>query len=436
MPLNITTSVDEINNRSKTDVQASLIGSNPFLAASFLSAIITANSGRFSEIYKQQQQILPELFPNTATAIYLPMWGAWRNVNQNAATQSLGSITVTGSDGEIIPNGETLVYSTGALYSSTEQRTIVLHTLSVTSISRVGTTATVITAGDHGFASGISVTIAGADQAEYNLTARIIVTASNIFTYTVSSSAVTPATGTLTTYAYCVTVPVQSVGFGSSNNLESGSSMVFQSLLSGVDNTAYVQFDGITGGEDIEGIPDYHDRVKESYANPNTPFNPAEITRLCKTVNGVTRVFVYPITPGLGQVTVYFVRDNDSNIIPSGEDVDNVKDTLLTILPADMADYNLFVLAPDPKIVNVTFTSLTPDTTTMRSAIQDNLEQAFKEGTSVGVDAPEDIYECTIYNTIDPSTGQRVSSFSLSEPIGDISIAPGQIAVLGSINYV
>ena len=67
----------------------------------------------------------------------------------------------------------------------------------VTSITRSGTTATVTTTNQHGLATGDSVTISGADQADYNITATVTVTSGTIFTYTVAGSPTTPATGTI-----------------------------------------------------------------------------------------------------------------------------------------------------------------------------------------------------------------------------------------------
>lgn len=62
-------------------------------------------------------------------------------------------------------------------------------------IERSGTTATVTTSIDHGYATNDSVTIAGADDSKYNGTKTITVTGSRTFTYTVTGSPSSPATG-------------------------------------------------------------------------------------------------------------------------------------------------------------------------------------------------------------------------------------------------
>jgi len=68
----------------------------------------------------------------------------------------------------------------------------------VTSITRNGTTATVITNGTHSLSTGNHVTIAGATPSGYNLTTAITVANATTFTYTVNGSLTTNATGTIT----------------------------------------------------------------------------------------------------------------------------------------------------------------------------------------------------------------------------------------------
>jgi hypothetical protein len=66
----------------------------------------------------------------------------------------------------------------------------------VTSITRASTTATV-TATAHGFTTGDQVNIRGAVETDYNGDFIVTVTDANTFTYTVSGSPATPATGTI-----------------------------------------------------------------------------------------------------------------------------------------------------------------------------------------------------------------------------------------------
>lgn len=88
------------------------------------------------------------------------------------------------------------------LGAMTERLTIQTSTpvaVSISSITRSSTTATVTTAAAHGYADGDYVTVAGADQSGYNLSeVAIDVTGTTTFTYQVNSGTVSPATGTMT----------------------------------------------------------------------------------------------------------------------------------------------------------------------------------------------------------------------------------------------
>lgn len=73
------------------------------------------------------------------------------------------------------------------------------NSTAVSSIVRSGTTATVTTGANHGFASGDSVTISGANQAEYNGRKDLIVKLDNTsFSFTVAEYPPSPATGSFT----------------------------------------------------------------------------------------------------------------------------------------------------------------------------------------------------------------------------------------------
>lgn len=67
--------------------------------------------------------------------------------------------------------------------------------LVISSITRVGTTATATTAVPHGLATGAVVAVTGATEGDYNVNAVITVTGASTFTYTVANDPSTPATG-------------------------------------------------------------------------------------------------------------------------------------------------------------------------------------------------------------------------------------------------
>ena len=74
--------------------------------------------------------------------------------------------------------------------------------VSVSSITRDGTTATVTCATAHGISDGDPVTIAGATQTDYNGTFQAAYVSATVFAIEVENSPATPATGTILAYPY------------------------------------------------------------------------------------------------------------------------------------------------------------------------------------------------------------------------------------------
>lgn len=98
--------------------------------------------------------------------------------------------------------GTAYIAHTGAaddsgLYYPTKTYEVSPATRSVTGITRAGTTATATTAAAHALVTGDRVTVSGATQTEYNITATVTVTGTTTFTYEVSGAPATPATGTI-----------------------------------------------------------------------------------------------------------------------------------------------------------------------------------------------------------------------------------------------
>ena len=516
MSLGLPENSEEVESRIKVDVAREAPDSNPYLANSWLGSFLTAFGRRLFDFYRDLSRTVEQLFPDSAFLTdFIIRWGAIFGKTQQAASASNGNAVATGTAGSVISIGA-ILSSNGNEYASTAPATISDNIISVSSITRSGDTAIVTTASDHGLASNVPVTISGAIQTEYNLTdAEITVTGLNTFTYQVTGSPVTPATGTIQAAYTSASVAIESVLEGQDKNLEADSPLTLQSPIAGVDNELKVDFGQIGGGTDQESLESLQARTLNKIQSPIAHFNAADIKDKAREVPGVTRVFVNeagdivgsisissitrngqiatvvtssahgfddgqrtgisgadqaeynvtntsiividsttfsyvvpgsPVTPAtgainaeasiaLGRVQVYFMRDNDDDPIPSASEVQDVKDELNLIRPANTAEQDLIVNSPSPITVDFNFTSVTPDTSTMRAAITANLDQFFAESTEVGSDLDEDAYRSAIINTVDTETGQRLQTFTLSAPSGDITAQSNEIPILGTVSY-
>lgn len=515
MSLNIPGSATEIFNRMAVDLTIELDTLDPFLRASFVRSILASDSNAFFELYKTLLQLSLQSFWDTATGEYLERWAAIYGITRNPATKASGFVTFTGIDTTVIPISTQFTSESGDVYQTLNADQIETTALSITSLTRVSQTAAAITSVDHGLASNMEVTIAGANQTEYNGTFVIVVTSLNSFTYTVTGSPTTPATGTITATATYANIESESIGFGAANNLESGTKVSLSTPIAGADSDGYVSFDEIAGGVDEEDDESLRDRFLFRVQNPIALFNNNAIEAKAKEVPGVTRVWVQnvdfladaitasgvtrsgdfakfttaaahglfngqvinvdgadqpaynitnqkilvidttnfgyvvvgtPTTPAtgtivasfgvasLGQVRVFFVRDNDTNIIPSPSEVDAVRDAVISIKPAPVSSSDVIVEAPIPITVNFTFSAISPNTQDMKDAIIASLENYFSTGTNVAQDVTKLEYDSVIISTVD-NAGNRLESFTLSTPTTDISIGVSELALLGTITF-
>ena len=429
----------EVLSRMQTDVKTALrlFNGDPFLDNSWLKALVGAMANRVFDAYFAIGEEALEALPDTAVR-ELETWASIFGIPRIAGVRATGTLAATGTPGSTVPNQAVFAAGDGSEYRATDDADVVSYSgVAIASITRSGSTATVTTSAAHGLGSNVRVTISGATQTEYNVTAaEITVLGATTFEYEVEGTPATPATGTPVGAWSLASVPVESVGFGQAQDQDPDAAFQAQSPTVGVDDVLRATFPGVDGGGDRETDDDLRLRLLDRIQNPVAHFNVADITAKAKSVPGVTRVFVEEVTPAVGQVTVYFMRDNDvDSPIPSASEVTQVKDALLEIKPANTADADVIVSAPTEVATDFTFTALSPDTTEMRAAVTASLQQFFREKTVVGSDVDEDAYRAAIFNSIDLSSGSQVQTFALSGPSGDITIATGEIGTLGTIAY-
>lgn len=436
MALNIPTKASQVVSRMRVDIQRELPGLNPFLKNSWIGAIVTSLANRVFDFYFALTRAQLEAIPNT-TILFLEKWASVWKILRLPATKSTGRLALTGdTSGAIAVGGSTWRSTSGNQYISTSAGSITLQSLAVASITRIGSVATLTTVNNHFLASNVTISVTGAGESEYNVVDSVMtVTGDKILTFTVTGTPATPATGTILLAFTSLSVTVQAVDFGIDKTQLFDELLTLQSPLFQVDDNAGVGFGGISGGTDQEENPELRNRMLDRIQNPIAHFNVSEIIAVSKAIAGVTRVFVQQITPAVGQVTIHFMRDDDTNPIPDANEVLAVKDAIDNITPANTDTLDVIVLAPTPIIQVFTFTAISPDTPTMRTAIETSLKAFFAEKTEVGVNIVEEAYNAAIFNTVDLTNGDLLLSFTLTVPAADITIAAGEIGQLGTVSF-
>lgn len=449
MPLSYPT-LEQLIETARAEFRRQLPNVDPTVFGSWSRGFIDGCGAMAHALGFLVRDLEQEMFPQTATDEFLDRWGNYEDLPRNPATGASGPISLGGTVATVINAGVMLAGSNSVVYSVISPAAVEVVALLLTSLTRSGTTATAVTATPHRLATGMPVTISGAVQTAYNILAPVTVIGANTFTYQVAGAPATPATGIITETSNFASLNVQAVTAGPGTNMIAGATLNVN--LPNLNSLAYVQFAGVSGGSDLESNDDYRDRIIESRSNISGVFTEDQIKIAARTIPGNTRVFVKrPVTalgsgtqglpsysPAAGQVVIVVVRDDDANIIPTQSILDQTKTAIITLgrLPAHTRADDVFVLAPVAQVVNFTFSAITPNTQTMKTSIKNQLTAFFQDSVTFEEDITSAGYNGTIQNTRDTVTGDRLLSFALSAPVGDIVVADGNIPVLGTVTFL
>jgi uncharacterized phage protein gp47/JayE len=248
------------------------------------------------------------------------------------------------------------------------------------------------------------------------------------------------------------TVPVISTTTGSTTVTIPGTSLTPISGVTGAGAaaaTAVVGTGGLAGGADVEQDGAYFNPPPGTYRyrilfkkrNPPHGGAPSDYVLWGTEVAGVTRVFVERRWLGAGTVRVFVLMDNTYvNGIPQPTDIANVQAYVDTLAPAGA---DVTVAAPTALPINITFTSLSPNTPAVQNAITAELAATFlRLSTVAGNNAPnpampylataQSFFSLWISQAIGNAAGVQSADIM---PLPDQALLGGQIATLGNVNF-
>lgn len=139
--------------------------------------------------------------------------------------------------------------------------------------------------------------------------------------------------------------------------------------------------------------------------------------------------------PAPGIAYVFVLDDNNIPPTPSAATLSNVEDAVFVKLPANTAEENIIISGPFFESVNVTITGLSPDTASMRSAIEANLLAFFEDTVDFAEDVKLNQIITAIQNTQDVDSGDFVEDFTLTLPTTDTTVHNGTIGILGTVSF-
>lgn len=428
----------EVINKLETDVKASLPNSKPQLKPSFLNALIYGFSGRVFDFYANIRVLIAQIFPDTATGIYLERWATIYGLTRQSATQSRKNIVFNGTLSTVIPVGTTISYN-GLSYLTTQEESVTAKSLTPTNAVRASNVVRLTFAEAHNLASNVLITTSGFTSSSFNaIDVEINVVSTTEIEY--DSTGIDETASVFGTVAYeNALVQVLSQESGTQTNISGDTDVSLGTPIIGINSTGKSTLDDVLSATDEETDESLRARLLARIRQYFGNFSATSIEEKAKEIAGTTRVKVYEVTPSAGQVTMYFMRDGDSSPIPSAFEVDRMNDFLniddeTKIRPANTAESDFIISAPSAKTVNIQFSSLSPNTQDMKDNIQLSLEDFFTNSLDIGDDLNRDSLISFVKQTLD-SQGNN-PDFVLDIPASNVTVNNNEVAILGTVDYV
>ncbi len=219
---------------------------------------------------------------------------------------------------------------------------------------------------------------------------------------------------------------------GQIGNTAAGTTLQFVTPVTDVNSEITVGAGGLTGGTDIETDVRLLARMEEYVRAGRNGINLAQYAVWAKEVPGVTRAWAFDGWLGAGSVGVFFVRDDDADLIPDAAEVQAVQDYIDERRPPGMSGFQ--AIAPTALPINMTI-QLTPNTPEVQAAVIAELDDMFRRDAAVennqglGVIPISHLREAI-------STAEGEEDYVMSSPTTDIIPNSGELAVPGVVTWI
>jgi uncharacterized phage protein gp47/JayE len=332
----------EIYNKMLADVSISTSGQG--LRVNLVKTMLVAISGRIYDVYRKRLNIFKQSFLKTCSDDYLTYHGEPYGITLLPATQAEGKVIFGGVQNYTIPQGTQVQSINSISYITQSDGTVALQQITPLSVSRTGTVVTVTFSNAiDSLASGFTIdSITGANEIDFNVTNQIITkNTTNSFQFEKIGTQGS-ATGTIIVQWKSVSIPVKSISTGISTNLAHGSITQLSSPILNILSNAYVDYDGITNGNNVEDLVSYRKRIEYRIQNPISFFNESYIISKAQEVNGVTRVKVFSPDTTTAQISISSITRYDNVAIATSNNHLLTDNSYVKITGATPNDYNIY----------------------------------------------------------------------------------------------
>lgn len=235
-----------------------------------------------------------------------------------------------------------------------------------------------------------------------------------------------------------VSISVEAVEAGEDGNQSAGVTMSFVSPSVGIDSSATVDSNAITGGLDEEVDDDLRDRILTRKRQP--PHGGAEFDyeAWALEVSGVTRAWAFPQYMGNGTIGLAFVRDNDANtIIPNDTQMEEVREYIQEHTDPLTGEIVGIPVTAEPGFFMITLSEQSQDFTIEiypnTVAIQANVTAQLEDLINADGGPGETVYYSAMTAAVNQAAG--LIAHRITSPDDDIGVPTNKVLRLGSITF-
>ena len=213
---------------------------------------------------------------------------------------------------------------------------------------------------------------------------------------------------------------------GQLGNTPAGTALRLVSPARGVGTEFTVLAPGLGGGTEQESIETLRGRVIRSYRVIPHGGSASDYVTWALEVAGVTRAWLIRHWLGPGTVGLFFVRDDDIDLIPSAEACAVVEAYIQKERPVTA---ELYVLPPVERPIQYRI-KLTPDSGAVRAAVEAALVDLHNRESDLG----GVMLNTHIREAISGATGEK--DHDLQSPSGNITAARNELLTYGGVQWL
>lgn len=219
-------------------------------------------------------------------------------------------------------------------------------------------------------------------------------------------------------------VPVECETPGAAGNTDDGTSLILVSPITGLSSKAVA--DTITGGDDIEDVETWRARIIDRWWYIPQSGADQDYIAWAKSVEGVSRAWVYRNYQGPGTVGVMIATDSYTDPTPPQTLIDAVYNYIAPLSP--VAGSRLYIFGPTIRRLNFSM-SIYPDSPATRSSVISEMNAFLqRDGKPNGT-----LYKSRIDEVISVAAGE--SHHVLTDPAADIQLGDKELPVANTFTW-